>query len=228
MGFCGLSANLGTQKRAFKGGSSATTRSERKSCAWFINKHGVSRHVLPVTAGSTLWHPTPRCSSISWIIAYLLPGSLPSSRLALSMTTITHAPLVSRTPSLTLLDSPVKLRPTTKRARSPVPADQGQAQEHVIKRHKLSATVGVPTALVSEKERRKAEKLEKEAVWRAKYLEHFPRWIFFFDPDGFDQDTATMRKKLIRSVQSLGAVGVDCFYQRRSAHSFLVGARLSD
>lgn len=212
MGFCGLSANLGTQKCAFRDGNSVATRSGRKSCAWFINKRGVSRHVLPVTGGNTLWRP-PCCSSISWIIVRLLPGSLPSSCLALPMTTITHASLVSRTPSLTLLDSPVKLRPTTKRARSPVPADQGQVQEHAIKRHKLSATVSVSMSNASEKERRKAEKLEKEAVWRAKYLEHFPRWIFFFDPDGFDQDTAAIRKKLIRGVQSLGAVGVGRFYR---------------
>ena len=151
------------------------------------------------------------------------PWVIPSTRLALLMATMTHAPLVSRTPSLTLLDSPVKLRPVTKRARSPVPADQGQVQEHAIKRHKSSATTSIPTSLANDKERRKAEKLEKEAIWRAKYLEHFPRWIFFFDPDGFDQDTTAMRKKLIRGVQSLGAVGVNCFYQQRSAHSFPVG-----
>jgi hypothetical protein len=78
-------------------------------------------------------------------------------------------------------------------------------------------------ATVSEKDRRKAEKLEKEAVWRAKYLEHFPRWIFVFDPDGFDKDAVVVRKKLIRGVQSLGAVGVECFCQRRSAHLFAVG-----
>lgn len=155
-------------------------------------------------------------------------GSLPSSCLAPPMATVTHAPLVSRTPSLTLLDSPVKLRPTTKRARSPVPADQGQVQEYAIKRHKLSATASVLTSHTSEKERRKAEKLEKEAVWRAKYLEHFPRWIFFFDPDGFDQDTAAMRKKLIRGVHLLGAVSVSCFYSQRSAHLLLVGSRLFD
>jgi len=151
------------------------------------------------------------------------PWVIPSTRLALLMATITHAPLVSRTPSLTLLDSPVKLRPVTKRARSPVPADQGQVQEHAIKRHKSSATTSIPTSLANDKERRKAEKLEKEAVWRAKYLEHFPRWIFFFDPDGFDQDTTAMRKKLIRAVQSLGAVRVNCSYQQQSAHSFSVG-----
>lgn len=144
------------------------------------------------------------------------------------MTTITHAPLVSRTPSLPLLDSPVKLRPTTKRARSPVPTDQGQAQEHAIKRHKSSATTNVPTAPANEKERRKAEKLERETVWRAKYLEHFPRWIFFFDPDGFDQEPTATRKKIIRGVQSLGAVGTGYFYQRRSTHLFSVGGRFTD
>ena len=222
MGFCGLSASLGIQKRAFKGNNSATTRSGRKSCAWFINRRGVSRHVLKVT------NPAIPCGASLLFINFLdhprlLPWSIPPTRLALLMATMTHAPLVSRTPSLTLLDSPVKLRPVTKRARSPVPADQGQVQEHAIKRHKSSATAGIPTSLMSEKERRKAEKLEKEAVWRAKYLEHFPRWIFFFDPDGFDQDTAAMRKKLIRGVQSLGAVRVHCLHQWRSAHSFSVG-----
>ena len=152
------------------------------------------------------------------------PGSFLPSRLALSMTTVVNAPLVSRTPSLPLLDSPVRLRPTTKRARSPVPADQCQAQEHSIKRHKLSASTNGYTAIASEKDRRKAEKLEKEAVWRAKYLEHFPRWIFFFDPDGLDKDAAAMRKRLIRGVQSLGAVGAKkCFSQRRSTHLFTVG-----
>lgn len=130
------------------------------------------------------------------------------------MAAIVNAPLVSRTPSLPLLDSPVRLRPTTKRARSPVPADQSQAQEHAIKRHKSSATTNGSTATASEKDRRKAEKLEKEVVWRAKYLEHFPRWIFFFDPDGFDKDSAATRKKLIHGVKFLGAVGVECFSQR--------------
>jgi hypothetical protein len=129
------------------------------------------------------------------------------------MAAIANAPLVSRTPSLSLLDSPVRLRPTAKRARSPVPADQGQAQEHTIKKHKSLVTGNGPTVPASEKDRRRAEKLEKEAVWRAKYLEHFPRWIFFFDPDGFDQDAAAMRKKLIRGVQSLGAVSVGCFHE---------------
>lgn len=139
------------------------------------------------------------------------------------MTTVTHAPLVLRTPSLPLLESPVRLRPTTKRARSPIPADQAQGQEHAIKRHKSLATANVPTAPANEKERKKADKSEKEAVWRAKYLEHFPRWIFVFDPDGFDQDTTATRKKLIRGVQLLGAVGFGYFYQRRSAHLFSVG-----
>jgi hypothetical protein len=144
------------------------------------------------------------------------------------MAAVANAPPVSRTPSLPLLDSPVKLRPTTKRARSPVPADQGQAQEHTIKRHKSSTTANGTTAPANEKDRKKAEKLEKEAVWRAKYLEHFPRWIFFFDPDGFDQDVSAMRKKLIRGVQLLGAVGVGCFHQRRSPHLSQVGGRLLD
>lgn len=134
------------------------------------------------------------------------------------MAAIANAPLVSRTPSLPLLDSPVRLKSTTKRARSPVPTDQGQAQEHTIKRHKSSTAANGTTAPASEKDRKKAEKLEKEAVWRAKYLEHFPRWIFFFDPDGFDQDVAATRKKLIRGVQSLGAVSVECFHQKRSTH----------
>ena len=125
------------------------------------------------------------------------------------MATVANAPLVPRTPSLPLLDSPVRLRPTTKRARSPAPADQNQAQEHAIKRYKSSATTNGSMAPVSEKDRRKAEKLEKEAVWRAKYLEHFPRWIFFFDTEGFDKDAAAIRKRLIRGVQSLGAVGVE-------------------
>ena len=148
-------------------------------------------------------------------------GSFPSLP-ALFMAAIANAPLISRTPSLPLLDSPVRLRPTTKRARSPVQADQGQAQEHTTKRHKSSATANGSTAPTNEKDRRKADKLGKEAVWRAKYLEHFPRWIFFFDPDSFDQDAAAMRKKLIRGVQSLGAVGIDHFRPRRSAQLFSV------
>ena len=68
----------------------------------------------------------------------------------------------------------------------------------------------------------------EKAVWRAKYLEHFPRWIFFFDPDGFDQDSAATRKKLIRGIQSLGAVGAHCFHQGRSAHLLSVRGWLFD
>ena len=173
----------------------------------------MSRHVALVTARQYLVASLPPVHQFLGSSSASYPGSLSSSRLALFMTTITHAPIVSRTPSLPLLDSPVKLRPTTKRARSPVPTDQGQAQEHAIKRHKSSATSNVPTAPTNEKERRKAEKLEREAVWRAKYLEHFPRWTFFFDPDGLDQDTPATRKKLIRGIQSLNAVGVGHFYR---------------
>lgn len=176
--------------------------------------------------GITLWRPQGVPQAVHQFLGSSLAfcsWSFPSSRLTLLMATIVNVPLVSRTPSLSLLDSPVRLRPTTKRARSPVPADQSQAQDHAIKRHKLSATTNGPTATASEKDRRKAEKLEKEANWRAKYLEHFPRWIFFFDPDGFDKDAAVIRKRLIRGVQSLGAVGVEYFYQRRSAHLFAVG-----
>ena len=172
----------------------------------------MSRHVSSVTARQYLVASLPPVHQFLGSSSTPYTGLLSSSRLALSMTTITHPPLVSRTPSLSLLDSPVKLRPTTKRARSPVPTDQGQAQEHGIKRHKSSGTANIPTAFVSEKERRKAEKLERETVWRAKYLEHFPRWIFFFDPDGLDQDTAVARKKLTRGVQSLGAVSVGYFH----------------
>lgn len=143
-------------------------------------------------------------------------------RLTLFMAAVANAPLISRTPSLPLLDSPVRLRPTTKRARSPVQADQGQAQEHTIKRHKSSATTNGSMAPTNEKDRRKAEKSGKEAVWRAKYLEHFPRWTFFFDPDSFDQDAAAARKKLIRGVQTLGAVSIGYFHHRRSAQLFSV------
>jgi hypothetical protein len=170
----------------------------------------VSRHVVSVTSRKRLVVSFLRL--FNNFLDHCPPGSFPSSRLALLMAAIANAPLVSRTPSLSLLDSPVRLRPTAKRARSPVPADQGHAQEHAIKRHKSLVTGNGPTAPANEKDRRRAEKLEKEAVWRAKYLEHFPRWIFFFDPDGFDQDTAAMRKKLIRGVQSLGAVGIGCFH----------------
>ena len=173
----------------------------------------MSRHVFSVTTRQFLAASLPPVHQFLGSSPTSYTGLLSSSKLALPMTTVTHPPLVSRTPSLPLLDSPVKLRPTTKRARSPAPTDQGQAQEHGIKRHKSSATTNVPTTSISEKERRKAEKLERETVWRAKYLEHFPRWIFFFDPDGLDQDTTVVRKKLIRSVQSLGAVSVGCFHQ---------------
>lgn len=186
----------------------------------FIDERGVSHHVLLVTArelpGGVLLQAQVH-QFLGSSLAFC-SGSFLSSPPALVMATVVNAPLLSRTPSLPLLDSPVRLRPTTKRARSPVPADQSQAQEYAIKRHKSSAIANGSMVTVSEKDRRKAEKLEKEAVWRAKYLEHFPRWTFFFDPDGFDKDAAAMRKKLTRGVQSLGAVGVECFYQRRSAH----------
>lgn len=179
----------------------------------FICERGVSRHVLLVTSRELPCGVPPQAvhQFLGSSLAFC-SGSFPSSRLALFMATIINAPLVSRTPSLPLLDSPVRLRPISKRARSPVPADQGQAQEHAIKRHKSSVTTNGSMATASEKDRRKAEKLEKEAVWRAKYLEHFPRWIFFFDPDGFDKDAVAMRKKLIHGIQSLGAVGVERFY----------------
>lgn len=191
----------------------------------FIGERGVSRHVLLVTARE-LPCGVPLTQAVHQFLGSSLAffsGLFPPSHLVLFMAAVVNAPLVSRTPSLSLLDSPVRLRPTTKRARSPVPADPSQTQEHAIKRHKSSVIANGSTATTSEKDRRKAEKLGKEAVWRAKYLEHFPRWIFFFDSDGFDKDIAAMRKKLIRGVQSLGAVGVECFYQRRSAHLFAVG-----
>lgn len=124
------------------------------------------------------------------------------------MASTSRKPLLSRAQSLHNLDSPSKSRSSSKRARSPEPL-QLPNDTHISKRHR---TVEAVAAKVDDKERRRAD---RESVWRAKYLEHFPRWSFYFDLDVLDPDVSSTRKRLEAKVRHLGAVSFGIAFTRR-------------
>lgn len=131
------------------------------------------------------------------------------------MASTSRKPLLSRTQSLNPFDSPSKSRSSSKRGRSPEP-QQLLNDTHLSKRHR---TVEAGAAKVDDKERRRAE---RESVWRAKYLEHFPRWSFYFDLDVLDPDVSSIRKRLEGKVRHLGAVSLHITLTARAVLTYLV------
>lgn len=99
---------------------------------------------------------------------------------------------------------------SVKRARSPDPGDT-----QIVKRAKALVDTR-PTSSLREEARRKDVKEpreererkrgEREEEFRIKYTRAFPNWVFYFDLDTDDAETAATRKELERMVSHMNAV----------------------
>lgn len=115
-------------------------------------------------------------------------------------------PLVPRPLSLQIPSvlSPLK-RSISKRPRSPDTAGDV---------HSKRAKSGPPSpgALAAreeerkERERRKTEREAQKEEFRIKYTRAFPSWVFYFDLDLLDPDSASAREYLEAKVSQLGGV----------------------
>lgn len=107
---------------------------------------------------------------------------------------IGNSPQKSRTPSASV-----------KRPRSPEPASQTNAK-------RVKATLAEPVATTLPDEERKDKEQRRQAreaaknEFRVKYTRAFPSWVFYFDLDQLDPDTAALRNSLASRVTQLGAV----------------------
>lgn len=112
---------------------------------------------------------------------------------------IGNSPQKSRTPSASV-----------KRPRSPEPAGDAPANQTNPKR--VRATPAEPSATTLPDEERKDKEQRRQAreasknEFRVKYTRAFPSWVFYFDLDQLDPDTAALRSSLVSRVTQLGAV----------------------
>jgi regulatory subunit for Cdc7p protein kinase len=101
---------------------------------------------------------------------------------------------------------------SVKRARSPDIGDNNAIQATPPKRVKPAQPSPVQVANLAhdtkDREARKVEREAQKAEFRLKYTRAFPTWVFHFDLDVLDPESAAVRKTLENKVSLLGAV---CF-----------------
>lgn len=118
-------------------------------------------------------------------------------------------PLVPRALSLQIpsIISPLKrtVSGASKRARSPDGA--GDLTSKRAKGGPLSPnTLAIREEERKERERRKMEREAQKEEFRVKYTRAFPTWVFYFDLDLLDPDSASAREYLEGKVTQLGGV----------------------
>ena len=127
------------------------------------------------------------------------------------MTSVSRRPLVpvSRTLSLQIptVLSPLKRTASSvsKRARSPDATAESNSKR--VKRESLSpSTLAAREDDRKEKERKRAERDAQKQEFRIKYTKAFPGWVFYFNLDLLDPDSASVREYLESKVTQLGGV----------------------
>ena len=70
------------------------------------------------------------------------------------------------------------------------------------------------------KDDRERKRIEREEEFRVKYTRAFPNWIFYFDLDSLESDTALVRKELEKTVLHMGAVSIYRIYDFRISNTF--------
>jgi regulatory subunit for Cdc7p protein kinase len=131
------------------------------------------------------------------------------------MATLSRRPLAPRTLHLQIPAVIPQLKAGTfsgpnKRARSPEIAEDSAPQATPPKRargtHPSPAPPHQPACEAKDRERRRAEREAQKAEFRIKYTRAFPGWVFYFDLDILDPESAASRRTLESKVSSLGAV----------------------
>ena len=121
-----------------------------------------------------------------------------------------NSPQKSRTPS-----APVK------RPRSPEPA--GDAPKRVRSTLAEPSTTTLADEERKDKEQRRQAREATKNEFRIKYTRAFPSWVFYFDLDQLDPDTAALRNLLASRVTQLGAVCLfDIFFSSMTIDHTLI------
>lgn len=128
-----------------------------------------------------------------------------------TMNSVNRRPLVP-VPRALSLQIPTVLSPlkrtasgVSKRARSPDPAAESNPK-------RVKGGLPSPGTLAArdddrkEKERKRVERDAQKEEFRIKYTKAFPGWVFYFDLDLLDPDSAPVREYLESKVTQLGGV----------------------
>ncbi|KIJ18843.1 hypothetical protein PAXINDRAFT_109208 [Paxillus involutus ATCC 200175] len=115
-----------------------------------------------------------------------------------------HSPKKSRTSSVSI-----------KRPRSPEPAGDILTTQTNPKRVRATPTEAAPVPGADEERREKEQRRQARETarneFRFKYTRAFPSWVFYFDLDQLDPETAALRNSLVSRVLHLGARVEDFF-----------------
>ena len=120
-----------------------------------------------------------------------------------TMNSVNRRPLVPVSRALSLLERTAS--GVSKRARSPDPAAESNPK-------RVKGGLPSPGTLAArdddrkEKERKRVERDAQKEEFRIKYTKAFPGWVFYFDLDLLDPDSAPVREYLESKVTQLGGV----------------------
>lgn len=128
-------------------------------------------------------------------------------------TALNRRPLGTRQHQQAIGNSPQKSRTpsaSAKRPRSPDCVADVFVSQTNPKRVRPALPEPTTTTLADEerkdKEQRRQAREAAKTEFRVKYTRAFPSWVFYFDLDQLDPDTATLRNSLASRVVQLGAV----------------------
>ncbi|KAI0686363.1 Dfp1/Him1, central region-domain-containing protein [Cytidiella melzeri] len=112
--------------------------------------------------------------------------------------------------------------PSAKRTRSPEPSDAASAKrtKAVVDGSRMVVSVHdeVRKREAREpKEERGRKRVEREDDFRVRYTRAFPNWVFYFDLEALEPDTAAVRKELEKMVLFMGA-RVEDFFSKDVTH----------
>lgn len=93
-----------------------------------------------------------------------------------------------------------------KRPRSPDSAEDLAEHQATVKRVRAAPMEATHGEDHRDKERRRLEREAQKADFRVKYTRAFPGWVFYFDLDLLDPDSAALRSSLAARVMHLKAV----------------------
>jgi hypothetical protein len=130
------------------------------------------------------------------------------------MPTTSRRPLSTRTlplqvPSTMSPSKPAGLRSASmliKRPRSPDPTGEFTEHQATVKRVRAAPAEATDGEDHRDRERRRVERELQKADFRVKYTRAFPGWVFYFDLDLLDPESAALRSSLAARVMHLKAV----------------------
>lgn len=129
------------------------------------------------------------------------------------MPTTSRRPLSTRTPQLQVPPTMSPSKPgiclasqLAKRPRSPDTTAELTDHQATVKRVRAAPVEATHGEDHRDRERRRMERELQKADFRVKYTRAFPGWVFYFDLDLLDPESAALRSSLAARVVHLKAV----------------------